>query len=132
MVVVAAAVVDGDPPRLLAAQRAHPHALAGRWELPGGKVEPGESELEALVRECREELGVTVEVGDRAAADVRTVGGDAVLRTYWARLQPGTSPQPLDHAALRWLATDELDDVDWLTADLPVVRELKEGIASRG
>src|SRR5205823_10573143 len=55
-IVVAAAIVTGEPPRLLAAPRPRPHALAGLWELPGGKAEPGESDRAALARECREEL----------------------------------------------------------------------------
>ena len=120
MEVVAAAVVHGDPPRLLAAQRAYPHTLAGRWELPGGKVEPGESDVAALVRELREELGVTVVVRERAAADVTTVDGSGVLRTYWTDIVDG-DPRPLEHAELRWLSADELDSVDWLPADLPVI-----------
>jgi 8-oxo-dGTP diphosphatase len=128
-VVVAAAIVDGDPPALLAAQRANPPELAGRWELPGGKVEPGETEADALVRECREELGVTIVVGERAAADVATVGGEAVLRTYWARLVIGR-PRPLEHAALRWLTADEIRDVDWLPADLPVIAEIESRLRS--
>ena len=51
--------------RVLACARAHPPELAGFWEFPGGKVEPGETEVEALVRECVEEIGVRVEVGER-------------------------------------------------------------------
>jgi 8-oxo-dGTP diphosphatase len=128
-VVVAAAIVRGGPAQVLAAQRRAPAPLAGLWELPGGKVEPGESEREALVRECREELGVTVAVGERAAPDVAVVGGGAVLRTYWARVVDG-EPAPLDHAALRWLSADELDDVVWLPSDGPVVDAVRRGITS--
>ncbi|MDQ1704154.1 MAG: 8-oxo-dGTP diphosphatase [Frankiaceae bacterium] len=72
------------------------------------------------MREIREELGVTVRVGPRAAADVATVGGTGTLRTYWAHLDDGR-PQPLEHAELRWLTVDELHAVDWLPADVPVV-----------
>lgn len=128
-VVVAAAILSGRPPRLLAAQRAAPQALAGRWELPGGKVEPGEGEVDALVRECREELGVEIVVGPRAAPDVPTVDGTAVLRTYLARVVAGV-PAPLEHAALRWLAAAELDAVAWLDADLPVIDAIRSGLAS--
>src|SRR6266545_5054036 len=67
LVVVGAAILDGG--RLLAAQRGEPPALAGGWELPGGKVEPGESEEDALVRECREELGVEIALGKRVGGD---------------------------------------------------------------
>src|SRR5690606_41296970 len=56
--------------RLLAQQRGYPDHLAGQWELPGGRVEPGETEVDALVRECVEELGVQVRVGDRVGPDV--------------------------------------------------------------
>ena len=119
-VVVAAAIIDGDPPALLAAQRAYPPALAGRWELPGGKVHDDEDEVEALVRELQEELGVDVVVGERAAADVVTVDGRGVLHVYWAGLLDG-EPRALEHASLRWLPAGELYDVDWLEADLPVV-----------
>jgi 8-oxo-dGTP diphosphatase len=125
--VVAAAIVAGDPPRVLAAQRSQAMPHAGKWELPGGKVEPGESEADALQRELREELGVAVAVGARAAPDVPTVGGDGVLRTYWATVTDG-EPRPLEHAALRWLGVDELDDVDWLAADAPVVDALRAGL----
>ena len=120
MDVVAGALVRGRPPRLLAAQRGHPHALAGKWELPGGKVEPGEDDAGALVRELREELGVTVAVRGRAAPDVPTVGAAGVLRTYWVDVVDG-EPAALEHAALRWLEVHELADVDWLAPDLPVI-----------
>jgi 8-oxo-dGTP diphosphatase len=131
-VVVAAAILDGDPPRLLAAQRSYPPAVAGMWELPGGKTDRGEDERAALARECEEELGVQVEVGERAADDVTTLDGQGVLRTYWATLADGGArPQPLEHTALRWLSVDELYDVPWLPADLPVVAELRNGITSR-
>jgi 8-oxo-dGTP diphosphatase len=130
-IVVAAAIVAGSPPRVLAAQRAYPAELAGRWELPGGKVDEGEDETEALVRECREELGVGIEVNERAGPDVPTVDGTAVLRVWWATVVDG-EPQPLEHAALRWLAADELDEVQWLSADLPVVEAIRVGLASVG
>lgn len=128
-VVVAAAIIAGDPPLLLAAQRARPPSLAGLWELPGGKVEPGESDRDALVRECREELGVPVTIGGRAGPDVPTVDGAAVLRAYWTRILRGT-PQPRDHVQLRWLAAEELNDVLWLPADGPIIAAIRIGIHS--
>jgi 8-oxo-dGTP diphosphatase len=128
-VVVAAAIIDGDPPTLLAAQRAYPAALAGRWELPGGKVHDGEDDATALVRELQEELGVVVAVGTRAAPDVTTVDGAGVLRVYWATLREGR-PQALEHAALRRLSLAELYDVDWLEADLPVVAAIAAAMAA--
>jgi 8-oxo-dGTP diphosphatase len=118
--VVAAAIIDGDPPALLAAQRAYPPELAGRWELPGGKVHDGEDDVAALVRELQEELGIEAVVGERAAPDVTTIDGRGVLHVYWATVLDG-EPQALEHASLRWLPAAALYDVDWLAADLPVV-----------
>lgn len=114
-VVVAGAILrDG---RVLAARRTRPAELAGRWELPGGKAEPGESETAALRRELREELGVDVEVGDRIGPDVE-LGGRTVLRCWSARLKdPTAAIVPSEHDDVRWLAADEIGSVDWLDAD---------------
>jgi 8-oxo-dGTP diphosphatase len=122
MVIVGAAIVaDG---RVLACARAEPPEMAGRWEFPGGKVEPGEDEVTALVRECEEELGVTVEVCGRVGDDVVLGHGRAILRVYAARLVDHAVPRLIEHAELRWLAADELDSVPWLPADAPIVAAL--------
>ena len=123
-VVVGAALVDGTG-RVLAARRAD---RAGGWEFPGGKVEPGESEPAALARECREELGVAVAVDRRVGPDVPVAGGRWVLRVWTARVTAG-EPVAGEHAELRWLAPDELDTVDWLPADRPVVAALRAHLA---
>ena len=111
-IVVAGAIVAGS--RVLIAQRNRPPELAGRWELPGGKVAAGETEAEALARELAEELGVEVSVGDHLG-DVALTDSMS-LRAYAATLMLG-EPQPHDHAALRWVSAAELDDVDWVPAD---------------
>lgn len=121
-VVVGAAILDGA--RLLAAQRRTPSALAGKWELPGGKVEPAESDEEALVRECREELGVDVMLGRRVGRDW-PIGEYGVLRVWLAAITDG-EPACREHAQLRWLTVDDLHDVHWLPADLPIVEKLAE------
>ncbi|HKS98374.1 MAG TPA: (deoxy)nucleoside triphosphate pyrophosphohydrolase [Rugosimonospora sp.] len=121
--VVGAAIVDRG--RVLACARADPPALAGRWEFPGGKVEDGETETEALVRECEEELGVRVRIGTRVGDDVPMAHGRAILRVYHAQLCNGDVPQRLEHAELRWLGGHELDSVDWLPADAPIVAALR-------
>lgn len=124
-VVVGAAILHPDGRRVLGAQRGAPRAYAGRWEFPGGKVEPGEDERDALRRECSEELGVVVEPRERLGGDLPAAGGRLVLRVWTARLTSG-EPQALEHAALRWLSRDELSLVDWLDADLPLVALLRE------
>jgi 8-oxo-dGTP diphosphatase len=122
LLVVAAAVVREG--RVLAARRSRPPRLAGGWEFPGGKVEADETEPDALVRELAEELDVRVEVRDRVA-EATDAGIRLVL--YRAELCDGEPAPRADHDALRWLAADELDDVEWLPIDrelLPPVRAL--------
>lgn len=127
-VVVATAVVrDG---RVLAAQRAEPARWAGLWELPGGSVEAGESEPEAVARECREELGTDVVVSTRLGTDLPIDVG--LLRVYAARLVPGApEPRALEHTALRWVAPAELTDLRWLDADRAVLAELATLLSGR-
>lgn len=122
-VVVGAALLDTG--RLLAARRSAPPDLAGRWELPGGKVEPGETPEAALARELREELGVEVEVGERIPGEW-PLRPPYVLQVWTARLLPGSpDPKPLqDHDDLRWLTRAELWDVPWLDQDVPAVHEI--------
>jgi 8-oxo-dGTP diphosphatase len=120
IIVGAAIVAEG---RVLGCERAEPSDVAGRWEFPGGKVEAGEADLDALVRECEEELGVKIAVGERIGVDVPMAHGWALLRVWLATIVSG-EPQPLEHASLRWLAADELDSVPWLPADTPIVAAL--------
>ncbi|GAA2890330.1 (deoxy)nucleoside triphosphate pyrophosphohydrolase [Streptosporangium fragile] len=123
-----AAIVDGGG-RLLAAQRAEPPELAGGWELPGGKVDPGEDEHTALLRECQEELGVVIKVGERVGGDWGLTGG-YVLRVWLAEIVEGR-PEAREHLELRWLHDHELYDVPWLPADLPIVRAV-QGLLNGG
>ena len=119
-VVVGGAVCDRG--RLLAARRSAPPALAGRWELPGGKVEDGETPEQALARELREELGVEAVVQERIPGEWVLRPG-FVLRVWTARLLSG-EPRPLqDHDELRWLLPGEEGQVDWLDQDRPAVDE---------
>ncbi len=113
LIVVAGALIERGA--LLVAQRAHPPELAGLWELPGGKVSPGESDSAALARELREELGITVTVGARVGADV-ALTDTTLLRAYRVARVDGVV-RPHEHRALRWVGAGELDDVAWVAAD---------------
>ena len=131
-VIVAAVIIMNG--RVLACERSAPPEVAGRWEFPGGKVEPGETEAVALARECAEELGVRVAVGERVGPDVPLAHGRSVLRVFAVDLLDGDIPRALEHTAMRWLGPDELDSVPWLPADKPIVAELpvlllREGLA---
>jgi 8-oxo-dGTP diphosphatase len=129
-VVVAAALVRAG--QVLAQQRAYPPELAGRWELPGGRVDPGEDAREALVRECREELAVEVVPGEQLGPDVPLTGG-FVLRVHVARLaQPMATPVPVEHAALRWVDVTDLSELDWLDADRAILPDLKVLLRAAG
>jgi 8-oxo-dGTP diphosphatase len=131
--VVAAALVDdlGAPTALLAARRSRPVELAGMWEFPGGKVDPGETPVEALHRELSEELGVEVELGDEVVGpdDGGWIITDRhVMRLWLARVAAG-EPEPLvEHDELRWLRRGELMDVPWLTGDVRIVEHLRAGV----
>jgi len=120
--VVGAAIIDRG--RLLAAQRAAPPELAGAWEFPGGKVEPGETDEDAVVRECREELGIAVIVGHRVGND-RPLDSGYLMHVWIATIARG-EPEAREHSELRWLTEPELFDVPWLSADLPVVKAVRE------
>jgi 8-oxo-dGTP diphosphatase len=122
--VVATAIMRNG--QVLAQQRAFPSADAGRWEFPGGRVEPGESEEAAVVRECREELGVEVKTGPRVGPEVPLRNG-MVLRLYTATLvDEGVEPVAVEHSAVKWVGAQEIDDVPWLDADLAFLPDLTE------
>lgn len=121
-ILVVAGVIPVAGRVLIARRRGGP--MAGKWEFPGGKVEPGEAPRSALARELREELAVTVAVGPRICTVPFAVAGTRfLLAAYYARRLDGTAV-PLDHSGLRWVGPGALLDADLAPADVPVARRV--------
>lgn len=123
--VVAAAVTD-PAGRVLIAQRPPGKHLSGGWEFPGGKLEPGESRHAGLARELREELGITVTGPLRPLIRVcHAYDHGTVLIDVWVVRMFSGEPRGLDGQALRWCTQDELESVELLPADGPIVAALR-------
>jgi 8-oxo-dGTP diphosphatase len=121
---VVAGLILGDDGRILITQRRADQALALQWEFPGGKVEPGEAPVAALVRELREELGVTVAVGRIWDVLFHAYPAfDLVMLVYACQIVDG-SPRAVEVADLAWVAPPELTRWDILPADRPLVERL--------
>ena len=120
--VVAGAILSNG--RVLAAQRATDSDQGGLWELPGGKVEPGEGDHEALIRELQEELSVTVTVTEFLDESVHRYPDKTIqLVAYCCEISAG-DVSAREHAELRWLYDHELDQVTWAAADQPILPAL--------
>lgn len=121
--VVAALIWEGE--RFLACQRPAHKARGLLWEFVGGKVEPGETKEQALIRECREELGVTVAVGD-VYMEVDHVYPDLTvhLTLFCATIAEGV-PQKLEHHDIRWITVEEIDQYPFCPADEEILERLK-------
>ncbi|MHA7276632.1 (deoxy)nucleoside triphosphate pyrophosphohydrolase [Arthrobacter sp. HLT1-21] len=136
--IVGAAIVDSldHPTWLLAARRTTPEQFAGMWEFPGGKVEAGESDTEALHRELLEELGVTVVLGAEVGGPLPSgwpLNEGAIMRVWLAEVTTG-EPRPLeDHDLLTWVplaGSPALVDLAWIPADRPIVDALLALVAA--
>lgn len=114
-----------DPQRgLLACKRPRGVHLAGYWEFPGGKIEPGETPRAALAREISEELGIVVVVGEALDA-VEWSDGQVAIRLcpYRCRIIAGGEPVAHEHEEIRWCHASCLDVIEWAPADLPILRQ---------
>ncbi|OFL93485.1 MULTISPECIES: (deoxy)nucleoside triphosphate pyrophosphohydrolase [Corynebacterium] len=122
-VVGAVIIQDG---RIFAAKRGPGKSMAGFWEFPGGKIEPGESPQAALTRELEEELRIEAEVGEFVVTTRHDTGDVVVeLSTYICELVSGT-PILTEHEEVRWVAANKLSDLTWAPADIPTVELLAE------
>ena len=122
--VVAALIWEGD--RFLACQRPANKARALLWEFVGGKVEPGETPEEALMRECREELDITVAPGDIFLTVIHEYPDLTVKLTLFnASIAEGT-PKALEHNDIRWITVEEIDTLEFCPADEEILKKLKQ------
>ena len=121
--VVAALIWDGD--KFMICQRPANKARALLWEFAGGKVEPGETKTQALIRECQEELAITLSVGE-VFMDVVHEYPDIIvhLTLFNATIAEGV-PQKLEHNDIRWISVDEIDHFSFCPADTEILSQLK-------
>lgn len=129
VLVSAAVILDGG--RVLLTQRKTGSHLAGAWEFPGGKVEPGEDPRDALARELREEIGVVAEVGEIIEVTFhRYPTKDVLLLFYETRLAQG-SPEPsaVDVAAVKWSKSEDLRDELFPPADVAVLAKVRAALS---
>ena len=121
--VVAALIWEGD--RFMICQRPAHKARGLLWEFVGGKTEPGETRPEALIRECKEELDVTVSVG-AVFMEVDHVYPDITvhLTLFHAAIAKGV-PKLLEHNAIQWILPEEIDRYDFCPADVEILKEIK-------
>ena len=122
--VVAALIWEGD--KFLACQRPANKARALLWEFVGGKLEPGETLEEALIRECREELDITVEPKDIFMEVVHEYPDLTVRLTLFNAVIAEGTPKALEHHDIRWITTSEIDELDFCPADEEILKKLKE------
>ena len=118
--VVAAVLVDRQG-RVLVAHRPPGKWAAGRWEFPGGKLDPGEAEPDAVVRELREELGVRVDAQQCLGQFTHDYPDKRVQIGLWLVLRHEGEPRGVEGQALRWVTLEQLSQVDLLEADLPML-----------
>lgn len=127
---VVGAVIVNDEGNILCALRSENMSLGGMWEFPGGKIEPGETHQETLIREIREELGCEISVEEFVAECLHEYPTVRVhLYTYYATVSSG-APSPQEHEKLEWIPVERLRDLNWAPADLPTVEKVIHDFSS--
>lgn len=120
---VVGAVLTRDD-KIFAAQRSSTMSLSGMWEFPGGKIEPHETPKEALVRELKEELLCTAEIGNIVQTTEHEYEfGIVILTTFYCSLT-GDEPKLTEHSEIRWIQVADLDQLNWAPADIPAVKQV--------
>lgn len=122
--VVAALIWDGD--KFLACQRPADKARGLKWEFAGGKVELGETKEQALIRECREELDITVSVGEAFMDVVHEYPDLTVHLTLFNAIITEGTPRKIEHNDIRWITVDEIDQLMFCPADEVILERLKQ------
>jgi 8-oxo-dGTP diphosphatase len=122
---VVAAVIRGDDGRILLARRLPGGPHGGLWEFPGGKVEEGEEEREALAREIREELGVEIEVSEEIARVAHAYPHASILLTAYSCRISGGTPHPHECWELAWVSAAELSSYPMPEADVPIAEKIR-------
>ncbi len=128
---VVCAIISNDSGQLLACQRSSRSDLPGKWEFPGGKVEPQESREAAIQREILEELGVKIhQLIPQPSVHHRYHQPDKelniALHPFQCKLSSDATPQALEHSEIRWVTLSEADHLDWATADILVLEHFKQ------
>jgi len=118
--VAGGAILDLRAGKLLAAKRTYPITLRNGWELPGGKLEPGERHEQALERELKEELGISVRILERVPGEWR-LNDRMRMRVFACTITRG-APNPREHGGFEWVHHTEWDKVRWLTQDVDAVK----------
>ncbi|MDE5412757.1 (deoxy)nucleoside triphosphate pyrophosphohydrolase [Alkalihalobacterium chitinilyticum] len=123
---VVGAVMINENNHILCALRSETMSMANYWEFPGGKIEKGENMEDALIREIDEELGSQIEVVEKITDTHHQTDSVIVhLHTYLAKIIEGT-PEPIEHAELRWVPIENLHQLNWAPADIPTVDRLQQ------
>jgi 8-oxo-dGTP diphosphatase len=125
LIVVTAAVIEKDA-KILAARRGRGKHLAGFWEFPGGKLEAGETPEQCLARELAEEFGIESRVGEFIGESVFDYGEKIIRLIAYQVVHLAGEFQLEDHDEIRWLSLNELEDILWAPADIPLLEPVKK------